>query len=349
MGTINDYINWRGDIELWQDGFNVIDNLVLSCISYCEFDSIFTDESADVFTIKEIKDLYFDRVYNEKNFRDGSILKDAPLTLKKIANTNRYKYIKIRNYVSKIETDRTLQFAAMEFLLPDGTSYVAYRGTDDNLVGWKEDFMLALSEVEAEKEAIQFINEIAKDNDRLLRVGGHSKGGHLAVYASAKCSEDIRNRILKIYSNDGPGFMSQIVKSKEIKAIESKIVRILPEESVVGLLMEPVGKPIVVKSAAKALAQHNLATWQLEGKKLITTSDVNKTAKLIDSLLKENIGKMNEEELNEFVENLFSIFEETGALTLTELKKDSLKGIQVLSKRVSEEIKKKRENKKDNN
>lgn len=336
MGTISDYIKWRGDLEFWQDGFNVIDNLVLSCISYVEMDDMFDEHSKEVWSLPEINDFYFDKIFHTKEFRDGSILKDAPLTLKHIAATPRYRNVKVRNYVSKNDLNRTLQFAAMEFLLPDGTSYVAFRGTDDTLVGWKEDFMLAISEVEAEKEAVAYLNKIVDSNDRLLRVGGHSKGGHLAIYAAAKCDKAVRNKIDKIYSNDGPGFMAKVAKSKTMSDISQKIVSIIPEDSVVGLLMEPVAKPIVVKSTAKAMAQHNVATWCVEGRSLVTVKDVSKSAKMLDEFLKDNVSKMSDKELDEFAENLFSIFEATGALTLTELKNSGFKGLQAVTKKVGE-------------
>ena len=338
MGTLEDYIKWRGDLTFSQDGFNTIDNLVLSCISYVEMDDIFTASSQKEMTLQEISDIYFKKVFPKKNFRDGSILKDAPLTLKAISKTSRYKNIKVRNYVSKNDVKKTLQFAAMEFVLPDDTSYIAYRGTDDSIVGWKEDFRLATSEVEAEKEAVKYLNTVAKDSIGKLRVGGHSKGGHLALYAVAKCNQAVRDRVKNIYSNDGPGFMKKVAQSKAIKDVTPRLVSIVPEDTVVGLLMEPVGKFIVVKSKATALAQHNLATWCIEGKKLVTTKEVSKTAKLIDATLKENISKMSPKELDEFVDNLFAIFEATGALTLTELKNSGLKGLQALSKKALETI-----------
>lgn len=338
MGTLEDYIKWRGDLTFSQDGFNTIDNLVLSCISYVEMDDIFTASSPKEMTLQEISDIYFKKVFPKKSFRDGSILKDAPITLKAISKTGRYKNIKVRNYVSKNDVKKTLQFAAMEFVLPDDTSYIAYRGTDDSIVGWKEDFRLATSEVEAEKEAVKYLNTVAKDSSGKLRVGGHSKGGHLALYAVAKCNQAVRDRVKNIYSNDGPGFMKKVAQSKAIKDVTPRLVSIVPEDTVVGLLMEPVGKFIVVKSKATALAQHNLATWCIEGKKLVTTKEVSKTAKLIDATLKENISKMSPKELDEFVDNLFAIFEATGALTLTELKNSGLKGLQALSKKALETI-----------
>lgn len=340
---MSDYIKWRGDLEFWQDGFNIIDNIVLSCLSYIPMDGIFEKTGAEVISIKELNEIYFREFFDEERFGKGSILSNAPDTLKMIADTNRYRHIKVRNYVSILEPDKTLQFAAMEFLLPDGTSYIAFRGTDDTIVGWKEDFMLALEEVEAERQAVEYLNKTGSENNRLIRIGGHSKGGHLAIYATALCDVAIRERIINVYSNDGPGFMKKTVKSNWMKAIRSKIISIIPEDSIVGLLMEPVCPPIVVKSTAISVAQHNPATWCIEGNHLITTEEVSKTAKFVEQKLKENIYKMSNDELNEFVDNLFSIFESTGAITLPDLKKIGLKGLHKMTKTVGS-ISKKRSN-----
>ncbi len=338
MGNIKDYIKWRGDLEFWQDGFNIIDNLVLSCVSYVEMDDIFTEDRAEVLSIEEIRDIYFDKIYENKHFRDGSILKDAPIMLGLMADSKRYRNIRVRNYISLNDIKRTLQFAAMEFLLPDSTSYVAYRGTDDTVVGWKEDFMLALKEVEAEKEAVKYINRISKDSNRYLRVGGHSKGGHLAIYAAAKCAKAVQKRIINIYSNDGPGFNDEIANSKSIKDVIPKLISVIPEETIVGLLMNPIGNPIVVKSETKALAQHNLATWCVEGTDLVEAEELSKAAIAIDNMFKENVAKLSEDEFSEYVENIFSALESTGALTLTELKNGGFKTLQAIGQKVREEV-----------
>ena len=341
MGTLFDYIKWRGDLEFWQDGFNVTDNLVLSCLSYVPLDKVFEKYGKEVIDVQDVNNIYFSGLYDETRYKEASILYHAPLILRSVADTGRYRHVKIRNYVSRIEPDKTLQFAAMEFLLPDGSSYVAYRGTDDSIVGWKEDFMLALEEVEAERQAVAFLNSIASENDRLLRVGGHSKGGHLAIYAAAMCDAEIQERILNVYSNDGPGFMKKTDVFKAIEDIRPKIINIIPEDSIVGLLMEPVGDPVIVRSTAISVAQHNPATWCVEGNRLVTAENVSNTARFISSSVKRNISRMNNEELNSFVEDLFSVFEATGAITLSELKKSGLKGIKAMSKRAGDIGKKK--------
>ena len=336
MGTIRDYIKWRGDLEFDRDGFNTIDNLILSVVSYVEMDGFFSSPSESL-SIVDICDIFFREKYDEKRYHEGSVLHDAPLILREIASSARFRDIRVRNYLSLNDTERILQFAAMEFMLPDGTSYVAYRGTDDTLVGWKEDFFLAIRETEAEKEAVRYLNRIAAGSDRPLRLGGHSKGGHLAVYAGAECKTKYRDRIIGIYSNDGPGFKKDVAESDDIRDVLPKLVSIIPEESIVGLLMNPVTTPIIVKSTAKYAYQHNPASWCLEGTELDKAEKTGKASGIASKLIKENIGKMTPEELDTFVEDLFAVFEATGARTVSGLKKGGLKSLRVMAAKLREE------------
>ena len=336
MGTIRDYIKWRGDLEFDRDGFNTIDNLILSVVSYVEMDDLFKKKSESL-SISDICTSFFRKIYDEKKYRETSVLHDAPLILRDIADTPRFRDIRVRNYLSLNDTARVLQFAAMEFMLPDGTSYVAYRGTDDTLVGWKEDFLLSIKETEAEKEAVAYLNRIAKECDRPLRLGGHSKGGHLAVYAAAECKSEYRDRIVSIYSNDGPGFTKEVAEGDAIGRILPKLVSIIPEESIVGLLMNPVTTPIIVKSTAKYAYQHNPASWCLEGTVFETVNSTGKASAIATRLIKENIGKMTPEELDVFVEDLFAVFEATGARTVTGLKKGGLKSLRAMAEKLREE------------
>lgn len=72
--------------------------------------------------------------------------------------------------------DQQTQFAALTFRLPDGTLYLAFRGTDDTLVGWKECFAMSYAfPVPAQALAQDYLVQAAQ-RPRRLRVGGHSKG-----------------------------------------------------------------------------------------------------------------------------------------------------------------------------
>lgn len=336
MSTLIDYIKWRGDLEFWQDGFNVFDNLVFSAISYVEMDQVFNNSEVDTLFLTEVSDQYFEKYAAGIVYRDNSVLRECPNIMKAAASAKRYQKVLVRNYVSKIDTAKTLQFSAVEFLLPDGTSYVAYRGTDDTIIGWKEDFLLAVSEVEAEKLSVEYLDKIGLESNRRLRIGGHSKGGHLAVYGAAKCSKDIQDRILDVYSNDGPGFSKEFVKSKQVKAISDRVLRIIPEESVVGMLMEPVGSTIVVKSTNKFIMQHDLMSWEMDAMEFVTEKSVTSGAKAIDKAIKEWLDEFEDDKRIDFVEDVFAVLEASEAQTLSGIQEGGIKAVQKMTKRLNE-------------
>ncbi len=319
MAVLSDYIKWRGDLEFWQDGFNEFDNLVFSAISYVMMDDIFDSSECKVLSLKLISDTYFSEGYEPKKYGINSVLNNTPEILRQAAESRRYENVMIRNYVSTVDVSRTLQFAAMEFLLPDGTSYIAFRGTDDTIVGWKEDFMMSVSETAAERDAVAYLNLVASCSRRLLRIGGHSKGGHLAVYAAALCEEKIRERILQIFSNDGPGFTEDFIKDKRTRSIQNRVLRILPAESIVGMLMEPVGKAVVVRSTQKGFAQHDLLSWCIDGMHFEKAPRISKGSAIFDKAITEWLGSFNATERSAFVEELFSVLEASGVSTLTEI------------------------------
>ncbi len=334
MGTLKEFVTWRGDLSFAQDPFHAVDNLIFSTLSYVQFDEILQSEK-DCYDLQDLAALYFEKIHPFKEFRDNALSKRAAELLDHLKNSERYAHVMVRNYCSIVNTERTLQFAAMEFVLTDGTSFVAYRGTDDTIVGWKEDFMLAVTEVEAEKEAVQYLNRIAKDRRRLLRVGGHSKGGHLAVYASVSAEEEIKERILQIYTNDGPGFSREFVKSKETKKMAGKVVRILPEESIIGMLMEPVGTTMVVKSSNRGFLQHDLLSWEVVGKKLVEKKTVTKNAKMIDKAVSEWIYSFPAGSEQGFIDDLFAVLEAPGVGSLTELQKNGMKSLPAMTKQLN--------------
>lgn len=332
MAVLSDYIKWRGDLEFWQDGFNEFDNLVFSAISYVMMDEIFNTSDCKVLSLRLISDSYFSREYDPKKYGINSVLNNTPEILRQAAACKRYDNVLIRNYVSTVDTSRTLQFAAMEFLIPDGTSFIAFRGTDDTIVGWKEDFMMSVSETEAERDSVAYLNLVASCSSRNLRIGGHSKGGHLAVYAAAFCDEKIKDRILRVYSNDGPGFTSDFIKDKRTKSIQNKVLRILPVESIVGMLMEPVGKSIIVKSTAKGFAQHDLLSWCIDGMQFEKVSKISKGSAIFDKAITDWLGSFDDSERSTFVEELFSVLEASGMNTLTEIQDNRARTIPAMSR-----------------
>lgn len=194
-----------------------------------------------------------------------------------MAKSVRFGKCVVRNYVNDIVTEAEQQFAAMEIVLEDGTSYVSFRGTDDTIIGWKEDFNLSTGVVPAQKRAIEYLQKISEHTDGMLRVGGHSKGGNLAIYGSVMC-KSAHEKILEIYSNDGPGFSREFQELPETKEMMPKIIRIIPEYSIIGTLLEHEKEPVIVASSSKGLLQHDAFSWEVQGPALVRRDSLNKTA-----------------------------------------------------------------------
>ena len=207
MANIFDYIDWR-DIELTKVEFNEIDNLILSRFSYFPFDKIIKEN--EVVTIKELSERF-----KKQDIRKLPILwKDDVDLFPLMGESRRFGEMLATKFINKIDLEQEKQFSAITFELPDNTIYVAYRGTDDTIVGWKEDLNMSFSlQVPAQIEAVKYLEFIASKFDNQIRVGGHSKGGNLAIYAASFCNPEVQNRIIKVYNNDGPGLLLEQISS----------------------------------------------------------------------------------------------------------------------------------------
>ena len=215
----------------------------------------------------------------------------------------------------------------------DNTYFVAFRGTDDTLVGWKEDFNMSyILAVPSQLEAVSYLEKVAEKVRGKLRLGGHSKGGNLAVYAAVQCKEEIQERIIEIYNNDGPGFSKEMLISEPYNRVRERIWTIVPQTSVVGMLLEHEEEYLVTKSSQSGIMQHDPLSWEVLGAKFVYLDDVKKNSRILDRTLKNWINKMTREQREEFVMVLFHVIDETGAKNLSELSEDKLGNLGALIK-----------------
>ncbi len=326
MATIMDYMDWRGDLTLKQDPFNDIDGLILSCLSYVDFEGIVPGIGKGEISLEDAGRLFFERHTAEELDKDRSFIRFAPYLLRKMAGTARFKNSKLRNYVNRIDLAIELQFAAIEIVTDDGVSFISYRGTDDTIVGWKEDFNLSFRNVPAEEHATDYLEEISSDSFAGIRLGGHSKGGHLAIYAASGVSSGIASRILKIYDYDGPGFNKETFESEQFKFLSGRIVKYVPESSIIGRLLYNSTEPVVVKSSEFGIMQHNPVTWQVKGREYITCPCNDKMSDLFDETMTGWIESMDNVERRLFVDDVFAVFEASGCGYLSQLGRAGLKG-----------------------
>lgn len=333
MGNIMDYISWRGDLSFEQSQFNEVDNLILACFSYVNLDGISAVTKQKGIGLKKLTKEFM-KLHTMKELEaDKSFIRLAPFMMMEMAKSVRFGKCVVRNYVNDIVTEAEQQFAAMEIVLENGTSYVSFRGTDDTIIGWKEDFNLSTGVVPAQKRAIEYLQKISEHTDGMLRVGGHSKGGNLAIYGSVMC-KSAHEKILEIYSNDGPGFSREFQELPETKEMMPKIIRIIPEYSIIGTLLEHEKEPVIVASSSKGLLQHDGFSWEVQGPALVRRDSLNKTALRFIEILHKWIDGMDTEQKRLLIEDLFATLQASGYENLSEVQSGGLKSLAAMVKRV---------------
>ncbi|MDG5788580.1 DUF2974 domain-containing protein [Evansella sp. AB-P1] len=327
MANIMDYIDWRGDLSMLQSPFNEVDNLILSHLSYVNFHDIVPPlDSKDSITIKDAAQLFYSKYDEEEIMAQLSLTKMSAMLLKRVGECERFAHLRLSKYVNIIDNVQQKQFSAITILLDDDTVYVAFRGTDNTIVGWKENFnMTFMSPVPAQLEAVAYLEAAFEGTENRIRVGGHSKGGNLAVYAAIKCNSSIKNRIIEVFNNDGPGFHHDIIDSIDYKKMLDRIKTIVPQSSIVGMMLEHEEEYIIVKSSEKTLLQHDPLAWEVLGNEFVCVTHITKESRLLDATLKDWLDKMTEAERSQFVDALFLIFETMNVEKLEDLTQEKWK------------------------
>lgn len=337
MPNIMDYLDWRGDLPMTHSPFNEVDNLILAQLSYLNFEQIVPGiESKESISIKAASDLFFTGHDEVKIASEPTLIRVSAVLLKKMSQCDRFAQVKLSKFVNRIDYDEQKQFSAINYSLEDGTVYVAYRGTDETIVGWKEDFnMTFMTTIPAQMEAVQYLTETAGRENKKIRIGGHSKGGNLAVYAAVKCNHFIKDKIIEVYNNDGPGFNKEMITSKEYREMRSRIKTIVPQTSIVGMLLEHEEEYSVVESKQKHIMQHFTMSWEVLGNKFVYVDGVTEESKRMEAILKSWVNNMDIIERERFVDSLFYILESSDVKNARDLAKDKWRKIAAMRKIIS--------------
>ena len=316
MANVCDYVRWRGDLTLEQSEFNEIDNLILARFSYFPFDKIIREN--EIATIKELS-----RRFSNQDVTKLPILwKDDVELFPLMGNSKRFGGMLATKYINKIDAEQEKQFSAITVLMPDGTIYVSYRGTDNTIVGWKEDFNMSFkSHIASQISAKQYLEEIAKEypSSKII-IGGHSKGGNIAVYAATFASKDVKDRIINVYNNGGPGFCEDVIETTEYQEILPRVHTYIPQSSIIGRLMNHKEKYTIVESVQRGIMQHDLYSWQVLGKEFITLKKLTNESEFIDKTIKDWLENVEPEKREQVIDAVFEILNTTEAQTMKELK-----------------------------
>ncbi|MBR2621432.1 MAG: DUF2974 domain-containing protein [Clostridia bacterium] len=325
MANMLDYLDWRGDIPFSVSPFNEVDNLIFSQLSFIDLEGILPARvSSGSMPLHEAAERYF-MAHPDDNESMGLIVPAAIRTLiQRLATCERYRNLLLAGYVSIIDESIQKQFAALTIQIDERQLYVAYRGTDDTLVGWKENFNMSFMQaIPAQLDAVAYLNHVAADTTHPhIYVGGHSKGGNLAIYAAIHCESAIKPRIVRVYSNDGPGYHREVIDSQEYRTMADRVVNIVPQTSVIGRLLEHDECYTVVQSSATGLWQHDGFSWEIKGTQFVQAPALTAESERIERSVKKWIADMDEGQRQAFVEAFYRVLTSTNAKTLTDLTRD---------------------------
>ncbi len=326
-GTVYDYLAWRGDISFAEMPPNEVDGLIFSLIAYIEMEGIVDARPGD----KKPRELLavtkkYLKLRGDVSKNLGLMIpRETVLLLVRASKTARFGLTRLICYENKICDIEQKQFSAVTFLLPGGDVFVAFRGTDDTIVGWKENFNMSfMRPVPSQLEAVEYVEKIAALTEGRIYMGGHSKGGNLAMYASVCSSPATRKRIEAVYNNDGPGFDVEFVNSPEYIEASAKIKTLVPQSSVIGMLLEHTEPRTVIKSSQTGLYQHNGLTWEVMGGRFIHLEETDSESRNIDHSLKEWLASLDSVGRERYFDTLYEALTSANARTLTELSIDKL-------------------------
>ena len=312
--NLNRYIDNYGKYSFDEVPFNEVDNILFAYLSYLNLDGYVSKSSFQPKSIGVVADEFF-KNYSKKDKYVYATRKAIKL-LDSIKNTKRYKDLLLYNYI--YESGSEEQFSAFTIEINKKLVYVSFEGTDQLISGWKEDFMFSYCfPTISQKRAIDYVNKHFLFKRKKIILGGHSKGGNLAVVAGMYANFFVRKKIIKIYNNDGPGFLKEQIESEKYQSIKCNLVNIIPNYSMVGILLRH-GDICVIKSMKKGFLSHDIMSWVVKDKELVKC-DMSLYSKNLHDKTLEWIESLDLETRKKFVESLFAVFDRAGIKNLTDI------------------------------
>ena len=317
MSTIFDYLDHVTYDSIYDRPFKELDVLALTELTYLPFDRIVPqgDTTNIEVRLSDATDLV-DRITD-------FIVTDQHLQLvDSLATSKRFKNIKLLNYVDEYDPDVQKQFAAMTYRLTMDVYLVVFRGTDDTLIGWKEDFhMTYMDHVPSQRRAASYLQHIMKEFPKgRFMIAGHSKGGNLAAYACSYLPDHLIERVDAIYCYDAPGLNKAIIETEGYQRIAHLVHRFVPQGSIVGMMLEVPEPATIVKSRAfGGFAQHDAFTWMVEKDGFVTLDQTSPDSQQTDETLKQWVRETSADERKKFFDTFFGIFLDAGITSINDL------------------------------
>lgn len=314
--TLFEYIDKYGDYSFEDKEINEVDNMIFSFLSYVNLQNIELSE-------KETLESVSKKVFSIDRRGKKSIIaeKDALRLLKAIMNKKRYKDCLLFNYIYEVDDDSQFSVITIEYL--KNHIYISFEGTDEMISSWYEDFLLSYQyPTKSHVKAVEYLKRYTLSKYSII-LGGHSKGGNIALVAAMNTNPFVKSKITDIYSMDGPGLLPEILNSKKYKRIERKYHHIVPENSLVGMLLENTNE-VVIKTTASGILAHDILYWEITNN-YITRSRLSYFSRTLRKSLNKYIYSLTKDELEEVIKQLGDVCKKVNIKSLVEIMDDNNK------------------------
>ena len=330
MSNIHDYLIWRGDLPISKDfKFNEVDSMILARFSYLVFDKIKMNSKETIESISlKMRDLD-----NTEFMYNG----DKEL-ITYLGDSDRFKNLVVTDFIKINNKENEKQFGAITIHISEEQLYISYLGTDSTIYGWKEDFNMAFMEnVPCQISGKEYLEKISeKYPDKKIRIGGHSKGGNVAIYSAITVEEKIKDKIIKVYNYDGPGFNKNIVNMYGNNEIMKKIQTYIPQDSIIGRILNHKEKTTIIYSIEKGILQHDIFSWQILRDDLIELSENTDASEIIDKALTDWLEVTTNEQRKIFIDTVFDLLYSTEATTFGEMSRNLTTNLPKIMKKYGE-------------
>ena len=322
MGNLITYVQQYGAQTFEDKSLTDIDVLVLTEIAYLPFDEI-VPKSCDVTEAISLEQLgkEFEQIKEkQQELNPFMITSERIELLEVVSKSQRYKDIKVFGFMNDIDDELTKQFAAVCYQWEEESRWIIFRGTDESLTGWKEDFMMTYSDlIPAQIDAIEYLRKQAELFSGSLNISGHSKGGNLSLYASAMQEETVQDRIKQIYCWDAPGVHRSILNTEGYQRVVSKAKRYIPQDSIVGLMLESQVPYHIIESQGSGISQHSALMWNIEDDHFVELTELTRNSQLTDQTFKQWTEVVSDEDLKLFFDTFFELIFEMGVETVNDV------------------------------
>lgn|GEM_PF-232253 len=312
MANLFEYAERFGGIKFNEIGLTEADNAIFSRLAYCDF-SEYTGK-----TLGEISKLLNISDESAENKKSTAYLTHQLLL--QIGESERFKNIIVLQTRETVSEDFATAFYGVMFEIYDGLYYAAFRGTDEKIVSFYEDAELAYKfPITSQATALKYISEAIANLGGKYYIGGHSKGGNLAIFSYLFLKDEEKEHIIRVYNNDGPGLPNEVAEIMFTPQANETVLNLLPEDSIVGRMLAPGGKNKIIKSEASGGAQHNIFTWILKGSEFESAKRFSLLSDYMEDTLTESLETMNPEQLKSIVQKLFEIAKAAGIKTIDDI------------------------------